>query len=234
MNHGGAPHKAPEILAVGELAANCCLYPLEPEPEAGLRPCAVIDPGGDAAAIIARLNSLRWYPRCILLTHGHFDHLAALPALFAYYNGAPEIAVHEADGNCLGPQALQVHRNSFSAVMGNSAYVDALWEEMPSPSRLLVDGDWAGPLRTLHVPGHSPGSAAFYDEAAGVLFTGDTLFKNGFGRTDLPGGDSRALRASLKRLCGGGSPLIQDHTVVYPGHGPCTSIGAEKALYRRF
>jgi glyoxylase-like metal-dependent hydrolase (beta-lactamase superfamily II) len=236
-------NKSPETLVVGALATNCYLYPLEPVPDTPLCPCVVIDPGADADVIITRLNSLRWYPRYILLTHGHFDHLAALPALLAHYAGKPEVAIHEADAVYLGPQARQVHRQSFIAVAGNSDYVDALWEGMPEslippesmiqPTRLLVEGDCIGHLRVLHLPGHSPGSAGFYDEAAGLLFSGDTLFMDGFGRIDLPGGDAKALAASLKRLCAGGnSGCIKESTVVYPGHGAATTIGAEKSKYR--
>jgi glyoxylase-like metal-dependent hydrolase (beta-lactamase superfamily II) len=200
-----------------------------------LCPCVVIDPGANADLIITRLNSLRWYPRYILLTHGHFDHLAALPALLAHYDGKPEVAIHEADAAYLGPQARQVHRQSFIVAAGNSAYVDALWEDMPEPTRLLVEGDCIGPLRVLHLPGHSPGSTGFYDEAAGLLFSGDTLFKDGFGRVDLPGGSAKALAASLKRLCAGDdSEYIEESTVVYSGHGEATTIGVEKSNYANY
>jgi glyoxylase-like metal-dependent hydrolase (beta-lactamase superfamily II) len=116
---------------------------------------------------------------------------------------------------------------------GNSAYVDTLWEDMPEPTRLLVEGDCIGPLRVLHLPGHSPGSIGFCDEAAGLLFSGDTLFKNGFGRVDLPGGNTKALAASLKRLCvGDDSGCMKESTLVYSGHGEVTTIGEEKSNYR--
>lgn len=222
----------PETLVVGALATNCYLYPLESVPDTPLCPCVVIDPGADAGVIITRLESLRWYPRYILLTHGHFDHLAALPTLLTHYDGKPEVAIHEADAAYLGTKARQVHRHSFIAFMGDSAYVDALWEDMPQATRLVVEGDCVGPLRVLHLAGHSPGSAGFYDEAAGLLFSGDTLFKDGFGRVDLPGGSTKALVSSLKRLCiGDDNYFIEEHTVVYPGHGAVTTIGAEKSRY---
>jgi glyoxylase-like metal-dependent hydrolase (beta-lactamase superfamily II) len=179
----------------------------------------VIDPGADADAIIARLEQLRLRPRYILLTHGHFDHIAALPALAAYA-GDPVIGIHRDDRDYLGAGAQGVHRASFTAVAGNAAYVDALWEAMPDATLSLEEGSVIGPLVTLHLPGHSPGSAAFYDKSAGVLFSGDTLFQGGYGRTDLPGGSWPQLRQSLSRL------FTLDRGIgVYPGHGGTTTIG---------
>jgi glyoxylase-like metal-dependent hydrolase (beta-lactamase superfamily II) len=105
-------------------------------------------------------------------------------------------------------------------VAGNAAYVDALWEAMPDATVSLEEGSVIGPLVTLHLPGHSPGSVAFYDESAGVLFSGDTLFQDGFGRTDLPGGSWPQLRQSLARLF-----TLDRNTAVYPGHGGTTTIG---------
>jgi glyoxylase-like metal-dependent hydrolase (beta-lactamase superfamily II) len=181
------------------------------------------------------METLNLYPRYILLTHGHFDHLAALPALFSHYRGGPEIAIHRDDAGYLGPGAYQVHRASFTAAAGNASYVDSLWEDMPSPSRLLGDGDTIGPFRVIHLPGHTPGSAGFLFDGSRsgpgkpgekLIFSGDTLFRAGVGRTDLPGGDLNRLRESLMRF------LAMDEEInVYPGHGPVTSVGEEKAFW---
>jgi glyoxylase-like metal-dependent hydrolase (beta-lactamase superfamily II) len=215
---------------VGAIATNCWIVPLDETGEGGQAgdripegPCAVIDPGADAAAIIARLKRLRLRPRYILLTHGHFDHIAALPDLAAAYGGeALEIAIHRDEADKLGPEAYRVHRRDFAAA-GDAAYVDALWKPLPSPTRLLDEGDAAGPFRVLHLPGHSPGSAGFFLAEKKYLFSGDTLFRAGMGRTDLPGGDWTKLRESLKRL------FAMDGDIrVYPGHGPDTTIGAER------
>jgi glyoxylase-like metal-dependent hydrolase (beta-lactamase superfamily II) len=219
-------------VVVGAFAANCWLYPLdsgETPPEQG-RPCAVIDPGAEANIIIARMEKLNLSPRYILFTHGHFDHVAGLPALAAriadLYGVPAEIAIHGDDASYLGPGAYQVHRESFAAI-GDSSYIDQLWEPLPPADRLLSEGDALGPFRVLHLPGHTPGSAGFYDEKAGVLFTGDTLFRDGVGRTDLPGGDSRTLAASLQRLF-----TLPGNTVFYPGHGPAGILEEERLHYR--
>jgi glyoxylase-like metal-dependent hydrolase (beta-lactamase superfamily II) len=216
-------------LVLGAVATNCWLVPLEPSGLTDKRPCAVIDPADQADVIIARMERLRLFPRMILLTHGHFDHLAALPDISAAFppsNGV-EIAIHQDDASSLGPDAYSVHRASFTAA-GSAAYVDGLWKPMPAPTRLLAGGDRIGPFTVLHLPGHTPGSVGLLLEKEGVLFSGDTLFQGGVGRTDLPGGDWGQLRESLERLAG-----LDPALAVYPGHGPVSSIGQEFADARR-
>jgi len=209
-------------ITVGGIATNCWVYPLD---NAGTdaAECAVIDPGEEGGRIIAFLNQLQLVPRYILLTHGHFDHIGAVPALAAQYKGA-EIAIHAADAEYLGPDSYPVHCRSFEAVAGDHAYIDALWEDMPPPGRLLAEGDTIGPFTVLHLPGHTPGSIGLWDEKAGVLFSGDTLFYGNYGRTDLPGGNTAQLFASLKRLF-----TLDGGIRVYPGHGPATIMGREAA-----
>jgi glyoxylase-like metal-dependent hydrolase (beta-lactamase superfamily II) len=214
-------------IAVGVLATNCWIYPLGSPAATGFTPCAVIDPGGEVGRIIALLDSLKLVPVYILLTHGHFDHIAAVPDLAREYRnrrkGNCEIAVHSADAEYLGPDSLPVHHRSITAIGGDTSLIDALWDDMPPADRTLAEGDTVGPFTVLHLPGHTPGSVGFWDKREGVLFSGDTLFRDGYGRTDLPGGDETQLFASLKRLF-----AMDGNIRVYTGHDSPTTIERER------
>jgi glyoxylase-like metal-dependent hydrolase (beta-lactamase superfamily II) len=218
-------HTPVNLITVGAIGTNCWILPVPGAPEETIREGIIFDPGDNAREIMALLRRLKLRPRYIILTHGHFDHIAALPDLSEAFAGSGplDIAIHREDGNYLGPRAYEAHRQSFTAVAGNADYVDSLWKTQPSPTMLLAEGDSVGPFKVLHLPGHSPGSAGFLWEEGKLLISGDTLFKGGIGRTDLPGGDWTALQKSLDRLLA----LDADITVC-PGHGPLTTIGAER------
>jgi glyoxylase-like metal-dependent hydrolase (beta-lactamase superfamily II) len=211
-------------VSVGELQTNCWIAAL---PKAGGEQgdCVLFDPGADGDLIIARLGQLLLRPRYIVLTHAHFDHVAALPELAAAYPGA-EIAIHPAEAAKLGPQSLALHRQDFLSA-GADSYVEALWKPLPEPSLLLHDGDKLGPFTVLHLPGHSPGSIGLHWVEEKILISGDTLFNAGVGRTDLPGGDSQELNQSLARIFS-----MDEDITVYPGHGPSTTIRRERNRYR--
>jgi len=204
-------------LIVGQIETNCWIYPL------GEKEAAIIDPGDEAGLIITVLKKLSLVPRFILLTHGHFDHIAALPQLAQVFVEAdPLIAIHRLDAEYLGSGAYASHSVSMKAAMGSTSFLDALWSDMPSAGRLLEEGDTIGPFTVLHLPGHTPGSAAFWDKEESLLFSGDTLFEGTYGRTDLPGGNEEAIFASLRRLF-----AMDANTDVYPGHGGITTIARE-------
>jgi glyoxylase-like metal-dependent hydrolase (beta-lactamase superfamily II) len=135
-------------------------------------------------------------------------------------NPPPKIGIHRLDAAYLGKDALSIHRDSFVVAGGDPAFVEALWKPLPEADVLFEEGDAAGPFKVLHLPGHTPGSVGFYDEKTSVLFSGDTLFKGNYGRTDLPGGNEEQIYKSLKRLLSMNAEIL-----VCPGHGPAAKMG---------
>ena len=193
-------------LVVGPLATNCYIVGSESGKEG-----MIIDPGDEAEAILEEVKDLGLEIKSIVLTHGHIDHIGALKAV-KEATGA-EVAIHTDDA-----QALQ--ENSVNTLLGLS-YPTPL-----PPDRLLHNGDNMdiGDLNflVLHTPGHSPSCICLLGE--GVVFSGDTLFNYGIGRTDLPGGNYSQLMNSIHTKL----MTLPDNTIVYPGHGPETTIGAER------
>ena len=195
----------------GMIQANTYLVQAE-----GREDCAVIDPGDDYPKLKRALAGRR--VGAILLTHGHFDHIQAA-GLMAAESGAPVYAAAE-DMEMLNDPRL----NGFLDLMGVSRRT---WQEIqaqPYGEALSVCGL---DFQVLPTPGHSKGSVCLYLKDEAALFSGDTLFRGGYGRMDLYGGDSRALLDSLKRLF-----ALPPGVAVYPGHGGATTIGEERARYR--
>jgi glyoxylase-like metal-dependent hydrolase (beta-lactamase superfamily II) len=195
-------------LPVGRIRANCYVLVCE-----RTRAALVIDPGDDLETIQAALASLNAQVSLIALTHYHFDHVLAADGL-RRASGA-QIAIHRADAALLAkPPAL------FRFLPGATVSVAA--------DRLLEEGDKLAvgdlTLEVLATPGHTPGGVSFWLAAERLVFTGDTLFREGVGRTDFPGSDSELLLRSIReRLF-----ALPDATLVYPGHGPQTTIGHER------
>ena len=198
-------------LTLGLLAANCYLLTSGTAPGHAL----LIDPGGEPEKILAALKERDLTLDAILLTHGHFDHIAAVDPL-ASALGAPLLCPQKDKRALCDP-----HINLSAHFTREPLYIETV------PARLLKEWDQiplgGERLTVLETPGHTPGSVCFMTE--GALFTGDTLFAGGSGRTDLPGGDPAALRASLARL------LSLCDLSVHPGHGESTSISIERAFY---
>lgn len=176
----------------------------------------LIDPGDDLPALRRAVAESGRTLAAILLTHGHFDHMLAAQPL-SEETGAP-IYIRAEDAVMLEDS----EKSAYSAEVSRLAPPDDP-ETRAYPLMLEICG---AKLQILHTPGHSQGSACLYDPEGGVLFSGDTLFCEGFGRTDLYGGSAMALRRSLRQLF-----ALPDETIVLSGHGPATTIGAERRRY---
>ncbi|MCK6458288.1 MAG: MBL fold metallo-hydrolase [Planctomycetes bacterium] len=176
------------------------------------QPCVLIDPGDEADRIAGRIEELGLKPEIILNTHGHLDHIGAVPDLRERY-GIP-FAIHPED------RFLLENVDAQAAMFGLSGYEDPVVDRELRPGETVE----AAGLRfeVFHAPGHSPGHVAFLVE--GVVFGGDCLFEGSIGRSDLPGSDPAALRRTLREVF----LAWPDATRVYPGHGPATTIGKER------
>ena len=180
---------------------------------------AIIDPGIvdnreiDAIDSFLKKNDLKVV--CIINTHLHIDHVVANTGLSQKYN--VDVLAHE-DDKILGARLLDQARQFGLPFRIENAGV----------TRYLSDGEKIkigdGELEVIHVPGHSPGGIALYDAKDNFIITGDSLFNGSIGRTDLPGGNLAKLLESVKKRL----YSLPDDTVVYPGHGPSSTIGKEK------
>ena len=186
-------------LPVGQLDTNCYIV-WEADGQA-----VVIDPGAQAGRILDEADAAGVRVRAVLLTHVHFDHILA----------AREIM------NATGAELL-VPAGDEPALTSPARSLLAMFLQA---DRLLADGDTvtAGglTLTVMHTPGHTPGSSCYIGD--GVIFSGDTLFAGGAGRTDFPGGDEAALRRSLTRLA-----ALEGDYRVFPGHEESTTLQRER------
>ena len=186
----------------------------------------IIDPGFDGARVARKLQSLQLEPQAIYLTHTHWDHVLGLPGLVEVYGSLP-LMVHPTEASFLGHRGGKILRDFALAIDPRQAHIpQSLWESIPEATHLYEDNEILeeSGLRVIHTPGHSPGSVSLYHEGDGILFSGDTLFMQSIGRTDLPNSTPEAIFSSITdRLF-----VLPDDTRVYPGHGPATTIGKEK------
>jgi glyoxylase-like metal-dependent hydrolase (beta-lactamase superfamily II) len=193
---------------VGPLGVECYLASCPRTREA-----VVIDPGGDAPAVLEKVQAEKLLVRRILLTHAHGDHIGGIREVKAA-TGAP-VSVHAEEASFLTDPM-----ENMSALFGIPIVSD--------PADALIDeGDEIAVgesiLRVLYTPGHTPGGVSFH--GPGMVFTGDALFREGVGRTDLPRASWDQLVESIRTKLF----TLDDDTVVYPGHGEPTTIGHEKA-----
>ena len=173
----------------------------------------VIDPAGDGAKIMSNIAELGFRIKLVIATHVHPDHIGAVR--YIVESTGADFAVHTAEAEIL-------QRYDFSQFAG----FDANFKSPPPPNRLLNDGDSLdiGDLtfQVMYTPGHSAGGICIV--GYGAVFSGDTLFNMGIGRTDGPGGDYNLLISNIRNKLF----TLPDQTVVLPGHGPKTTIGRER------
>ncbi len=191
-------------IVVGPLQTNCYLI-ADPDSQQG----AVIDPGDDPQRITAMIDDHQVEVVAILCTHGHPDHMEAAVQVAAA-TGLDEIYLHPAD----------IKKMADSTGSQLSSALKPLLTEYDEGDQIMV-GDLT--IEVFPTPGHSPGSICLTIPPA--LFTGDTLFAGGVGRTDLPGGSSAELQASLRRIVAAFPP----ETAIYPGHGPTSTLADQLA-----
>ncbi len=193
-------------LTVGLLQTNCYILT---DPATGQ--AAVVDPGGDAQIILQELARQEATLTAILCTHAHPDHVLDVQTLVEK-TGVSEVYMHPDELPMLADYALP-----------------ELGEVRLPQLREYGEGDRVSVgeqrIRVLHTPGHSPGSVCLAVDGENVLLTGDLIFAGGVGRTDLPGGSFSLLEASLRRII---NEFAED-TVLYPGHGPQSTLGTELA-----
>lgn len=221
MNASESPYELVSF-PVAPLGCNCSILTCRETREA-----IVVDPGGEAPRIIAALEERKARVRWIVHTHAHFDHCL----------GTADVATHAGTSTENAPAILEgvgLHRGDM--FLYENLATQCRWFGLPPQSaeraidHFLEDEEplrfGKGALRVLHTPGHTPGSCCFLLEEGGLVFSGDTLFAMGIGRTDMPGGDPDLILKSIReRLF-----TLDDGVNVLPGHGRATRIFEEKRM----
>ena len=197
------------IMPLGAIGANCVI--LWEDSAAAW----IVDPGAEPEAVNAFLDKKGLTPALVLLTHGHFDHIGALDGLLARF---PDLPVHVGPGDV---PMIGHPQNAWPPDYGAVKKPASLVADLVDGATLAAGGLT---MRVIATPGHTPGGACFLFADQKLLLTGDTLFAGSCGRTDFPGGDSRQLNASLRRLA-----ALDPELTVVPGHGEPTTIAREVA-----
>lgn len=194
-----------DALPLGPLGANCYIVRRE-----GDTACLVIDPGDDVKTLKCTLSEKGLTPAVVFLTHAHFDHM--LGAAYLKKDFGAKIAVSEKDSACLYDKSVNLAPTGC-----NTRFLETHADEIVFP------GAWEAvgiPFTVIAAPGHTEGGLCLVNEENKLLFSGDTLFNGGFGRTDLPGGSWQELLISLRKLLS-----LPEDLLVYSGHGDSATIG---------
>lgn len=196
-------------LTVGPLGTNCYIFG-----DSDTNEVAVVDPGGDGERIISIINENNYKVKFIILTHGHFDHIGAVK--YIKDKTGAQILIHEYDKDML----VEPHQNLSAFFTTPDQYIVQCKED-----RSLTDNDTISlgnnEIKVIHTPGHTRGGICLL--YGNDLFSGDTLFMETVGRTDLPGASHSDILRSVEKLM-----LLDDNINVYPGHGINTNIGHER------
>lgn len=194
---------------LGEVQTNCYFVFRE-----DTKDCVIVDPAAELERIEELIQKMELQPGAILLTHGHFDHIMAVDAVRERY----QIPVY----------AAEAERNTLADESYNMAAMIGVSTLSVQADHWLQDGDeielLGQPVRCLLTPGHTEGGMCYYFPKAGILFSGDTLFRESVGRTDFPGGSMSVLIRSIREKLF----VLPEAVQVYPGHGLITSIQNEK------
>ena len=214
-------------IIVGALQTNCYIYRPEKRTDGQ---CLILDPGGDEGKIIGQLEMLGLTPMGIALTHGHIDHISAVGPLVRHFEGRGinlQVAIHERDRKYLGDSSDAHHKKDLVnlGLFYSEEMAGGFFKPLPPADISLKEGEtiFDTDLVVLDTPGHTQGGVCFFSAQDRVLFSGDTLFFEGIGRSDIPGGDERQLVQNIKDKLFS----LPAETTVYPGHGPITTIGQE-------
>lgn len=200
-----------ETIVLGDFQTNCFCVRADKK----TKKCLIIDPGMEAFPLLQYLETHKLTPEVLFLTHGHVDHIAGVELLRQRWPKV-KVMVHTADAEMLTDPMKNLSMQAGTMVQMRPA--DVLLDREKSLELVGMK------FELLHTPGHTPGGVSLYSASESLVFTGDALFYGSIGRTDFEGGSYRDLVMGIKtRLLS-----LPDETVVYPGHGPSTTIGREK------
>ena len=178
----------------------------------------IIDPGKKYDGIVDFLLEKKLNPLAILLTHGHCDHIEGIENILNRYKNT-KVYMHFEDFDYLSEPKL-----NLSKMLSGEGFSLKITPEFVKDGEELVFFEQY-PIRIIHTPYHTPGSICFYFYKNNIIFTGDSLFKDGVGNTSFPRSNKKIMQSSLEKLF-----ALPEETIVYPGHGPKTTIGREKAV----
>jgi len=200
-----------DCIPLGDFETNCYIV----RENADAKECLIIDPGFSPEPLIEMIQQNNWRPQRIILTHGHCDHIAGVKLLRQTFHSIP-VAISSPDRTMLTND-----KENLAWMTGQLLKLDQP-EDILNPGDIIKLGELE--LKVLPTPGHTPGGISFYCEKASIIFVGDALFAGSIGRTDFPHGDTNTLLNGIRQQIF----TLPDETTVYTGHGPATTVAAEK------